>query len=82
MLTVKWIAPESYENRGFDWNAKSKTSMDFAYLKNNRCCWAIYWKCDVWKPDYYMIAESELKGGNFKNGIGERGSDYISYNFV
>ena len=27
MLTVKWIAPESYENRGFDWNAKSKTSI-------------------------------------------------------
>lgn len=77
MLSISWKAPDEFSNRGFDWHAKSKTGHDYAYLKNDRCCWAIYWKCDVWNPNLITIAESQLKGKEYKNDIGEYDSDYI-----
>lgn len=65
-LEVKWKAPEEFSDRGFDWHDFPVNAAQGARLKNNRCCWAIYWHLKkqqdgVWSD---VVNNGKIKGGD------------------
>ncbi|MBU2914144.1 hypothetical protein [Reichenbachiella agariperforans] len=87
-LTEDWDAPDGLEDRGFDWRWQNPSAFDYAKVKNNRCCWAIYssWYWSNY-PDgayvsnvYYNGAPVEgvkIRGGNSSSWYGQPGSPYL-----
>jgi hypothetical protein len=71
-ITEYWVAPEGYEEKGFDWHAMDKTTKNYASLTNNRCCWAIYYSFDIWEGNNVSRIEDniKLKGRTTNSRIG------------
>lgn len=71
-ITEQWIAPNGYEDKGFDWHPMDKTTKNYASLTNNRCCWSIYYSFDIWEGSNVSRIEDniKLKGKTTNSRIG------------